>query len=164
MECKNCKTKIPDKSFICPVCNAPQQQGEQFNPNVYENVEQESRGYYYGNNNCYYPPNAFQGYPQNNMQYSMLMQSIDTAKTLGIISLVCAFVLPSIGVIVSIILSAIGLSKINSVPDLPMLLAEKNTARKLNWAGIIISCAIIALIVIIAFIFFAFVLYMEPSF
>lgn len=163
MECKNCKTKIPDKSFVCPVCNAPQQQNEQFNPNVYERVEQEPQGYYYGNNNYCYQPNAFQGYPQNNMQLSMLMQSIDTAKTLGIISLVCAFLLPTIGVIASIILSIIGLSKLNSVPDFPMLLTEKGTARKLNWAGIIASCVIIALTVIVAVLFMALVFSMEPS-
>ncbi len=75
------------------------------------------------------------------------MKEISTAKTLGIVAIVMAFIWP----LVSWICGGIGISKANSVITMarsmadPYLLSTAEEAKKLNKVGIIISLVLTAL-------------------
>jgi len=127
--CSNCRNYVADGSRICPYCHAAIPQAA---PN------------YYTRNPGYNPPPP---QPQTFAQPVDIMDqqnrnNLSNANTLGIVSLVLAI----IGFhLIAWICGGVGLSKANSVPELPQYANDRHKARLLNIWGIIIPFIKVAL-------------------
>ncbi len=160
MYCEKCGTKIADSAVICPVCKTPQNVnfGENYNPYVYTQPENNNTGTYNPNTNYNYTQNTTQQTYYNqqqfnsNLEFTINNDKVNSAKNMGIASLILAFFIP----LASIIVGALGISKINSIPFNMYYESEKNSARKFCNAGIIISVISFVLIIIFVLLYFVF--------
>lgn len=175
MYCKNCGQVIPEGYENCPYCQtkadnafnanntAPNGNGTYFTPNTNEGNYQQGayqQGTYQQNNGYNQPPhdnffnqgnNNQYGFNQQAQYYADASRNIDDARTLGILAIVLGILFSPI---VGIICGIIGLSKVNSVPDMPELFEKKASAKKLNNLGIAIPIVFwIVAIIIIVFVF-----------
>lgn len=151
----------------------PNEQNAYYSPqqnNTYNTVN-DSNYNPYGNpqqNNAYYNNDAQQNYfnqgqPNNqgfyqscppNQAEQQFKEVISSANTLGILAIVLGILLTPLA---GIICGAVGLSKLNNVPDMlmnPLLAKDKAKAKKLNIWGIVLPTAlyIIAIIFMIIFV------------
>lgn len=162
MICKFCGAEVADGSRFCQSCGNPVQepQNTQNNQNTACNAQ---NGYYnqpesdagYGNANGY---NNQSGYsyaePYANTNYSMgervLASDADTARTLGIIGIVCAFFFRIAGLVLGII----SLSKADKCLRVRED-ANFRGARKLGVAAVVLNVVLMVLSVLIPIIIFA---------
>ncbi|MCH5314975.1 MAG: zinc ribbon domain-containing protein [Eubacterium sp.] len=171
MYCNNCGAFVPDGSTYCPNCNTVFNTQSQNTNGTYYTPPAADNGYY-NQQNFNQQGNYQQGYnqPQGNYYnqngFADPMNShkseLESAKTLGIISLVVGIVFSRI---IGIILGIIGLSKANSVPDMldnPMLFKLKKDSVMLNRLGIIIP-VVLGVVAIVAYLFFIFVFMADTS-
>lgn len=150
MFCNKCGASISDEYKVCPHCGNVVA-GNQYNA-TYTNQPNYQQGQYYQ------PPQYNQQqYPPFNQEQSNINDEISTAKTLGIIAIVCGLCLPSIGWIVALVCGIIGLTKVNHALSSPYGASnpDARTAKKMNIAGIVIPIVEVVL-VIIAWILIAF--------
>ena len=148
--CPTCGAQLQDGTAVCPTCGA---QLAAYNAPPQPQPQQT----YYQPQPQYAPPQYQQAPPQQQygapdpwqVQYQTMdkMNDVSTAKTLGIVSIIGAFVFT----IVCWICGGIGLSKANEIIAFAkqtgnlQLLAEAESAKKLNKAGLIISFVFIGL-------------------
>lgn len=139
----------------------PNEQNAYYSPqqnNTYNNVN-DSNYNPYGNpqqNNAYYNNDAQQNYfnqgQSNNQGFyqscppnqaeQQFKEVISSANTLGILAIVLGILLTPLA---GIICGAVGLSKLNNVPDMlmnPLLAKDKAKAKKLNIWGIVLPTAL----------------------
>ena len=140
MYCEHCRQYVADGTAICPYCNTPIPQVGEAQPqaNYFNQPQPQPQPQYQYQNSQQQVYQAMQGYPppQPNpyAQYSNYESELSTSRTMGIVALIAAFFIP----LVAWICGGIGLSKANSVPDLPQFAAEKSKCKKMNIWGIII--------------------------
>lgn len=165
MICKNCNQQISDESLFCPYCgSAVEQPAPQPEPvvqpapqptsqpapqaQVQQPVEQ-----YQVSQQYQQPGQPVQYYPNPTAQ---LDSDIDSVKTLGIVALVAAFIMP----IVSFICGGIGISKAKKLkPNVNEQQSQKlGSAKKLCSAGIIVGVVLTVLSIIIFILFTVFAL------
>ena len=129
---------------------------EQTNQTNYnDNYYQQSEGSYYNPQ-----PSSSQSYYQydNQVKQEQMIEQgykdkLSTANTLGILSIILGIIFSPI---VGIICGAIGISKVNEVPDFAPytpLAQEKARCKKLNVLGIVIP--VVLWVVLIVFMFIA---------
>lgn len=149
--CNACGSGLPDDAKTCPFCGA-----EYIDNNVYQAPPQPQYGAAPPPQGAPAPNPYGAGYNNNPAfdvyyQQQQAMQNTSdasTAKTLGIVALVCAFT--GLG-IVSFICGAIGISKAKAVLlyaqniHNQLLISEATSAKKLCIGGIIAAAAIIVL-------------------
>lgn len=134
--------------------SAPQQNNPYNNPN-----EQNTAYYNNGQPNYNSQPNYFNQAQSNNQGYyqacppnqfeQQFKEAISSANTLGILAIVLGILLTPLA---GIICGAVGLSKLNSIPNIPMspvLTKDKDKARKLNIWGIALPIALYVVAVIL---------------
>lgn len=186
MYCPKCGSFVTDEAQFCPNCNEPiikeavnepeaqQNGGVYYTPqqnNTYNNVN-DSNYNPYGNpqqNNAYYNNDAQQNYfnqgqPNNqgfyqscppNQAEQQFKEVISSANTLGILAIVLGILLTPLA---GIICGAVGLSKLNSIPNIlmnPILTKDKDKAKKLNIMGIVIPVALYIVAIIFMIILFS---------
>ena len=143
MFCKNCGSTIPDGSAVCPFCSSPQEPAAPQQPAQPEYQQPQ------------YQQPAQPDYQQNAYQQPAYQQPVapapqgkseaSTAKTLGIVAIITAFICTPL---VAFICGGIGMSKANAVLAVNPADPEAQSAKKLNMIGIIIA-AVVAVIGII---------------
>ena len=153
--CPKCGANLPDGVNFCNVCGASmtppqpqyqqqqQQYGEQQQP-VYQQPQQQ-----YGEQQPQYQQPQYQQVPPQQYQQFVnpAQKDTSTAKTLGIIAIIFAFISP----LVSWICGGIGISKANGAINVAsqmgdmMTLQDAEQAKKLNKIGVIISIVIAAI-------------------
>lgn len=104
-------------------------------PNYFNQAQPNNQGYYQA---C--PPN------QSEQQFK---EVISSANTLGILAIVLGILLTPLA---GIICGAVGLSKLNSIPNIPLnpiLTKDKDKAKKLNIWGIALPIALYVVAVIL---------------
>ena len=187
MYCPNCGSFLQDGTQNCPNCNEPinqtnvnnganaqQNDGIYYNPqqnNTYNNVNEPNYNTYSNTqqNNTYYndaQQNYFnQGQPNNQDYYQacppnnseqQFKEIVSSANTLGILAIVLGILLTPLA---GIICGAVGLSKLNSLPNIPMNPAienDKAKARKLNIWGIVLPIALYIILIVLMIIMFTF--------
>lgn len=141
MYCKNCGQLIADNTAVCPYCSATVQgeanhsvNGTYYTPPENRQDSYQPQGEQYGN--YYNQPNNQYGF---NQYFKEAEANIESANTLGIISIILGILLSPI---VGIICAAVGLSKLSSVPEIPELYTKRQQAKRLNNLGIIIPLVI----------------------
>ena len=82
----------------------------------------------------------------NQAQYAAELSRISGARTMGIISIIAAFIIPIVGVICG----AIGMSRMNNLMAPPQLEAQRLSARKLCKIGLILAVIMIVIGVILS--------------
>ncbi len=153
MYCPKCGTYMEEDSVQCVNCGETvvKEQTNQTNYNDY----QQSEGSYYNPQ-----PSSSQSYYQydNQVKQEQMIEQgykdkLSTANTLGILSIILGIIFSPI---VGIICGAIGISKVNEVPDFAPytpLAQEKARCKKLNVLGIVIP--VVLWVVLIVFMFIA---------
>lgn len=169
MYCPKCGSFVTDDAQVCPNCNEPILK-ENFN----NSAQQPNDGVYYtpqnnnGQNNTYYnntqsnydsQSNYFNQAQPNNQGYyqacppnqfeQQFKEAISSANTLGILAIVLGILLTPLA---GIICGAVGLSKLNSIPNIPMsptLTNDKAKAKKLNIWGIALPTALYIVAIIL---------------
>lgn len=152
MYCPKCGTYMEEDSVQCVNCGETVVK-EQTNYN--DNYYQQSEGSYYNPQ-----PSSSQSYYQydNQVKQEQMIEQgykdkLSTANTLGILSIILGIIFSPI---VGIICGAIGISKVNEVPDFAPytpLAQEKARCKKLNVLGIVIP--VVLWVVLIVFMFIA---------
>lgn len=180
MYCPKCGSFLADDAQFCPSCNEPvnhtaagaqQNDGVYYTPqqgDSYNNSTNEQNNTYYNNAQPNYnaQSNYFNQAQPNNQGYYQANQPnyieqqfkdiISNANTLGVLAIVLGILLTPLA---GIICGAVGLSKLNSVPDLPMnpyITKDKAKAKKLNLIGIILPIALYVVAIIFMVIVFTF--------
>lgn len=153
MYCSKCGSFLPEGADECPNCHEAAVNQSANRPNYNQNTA----------NNVYYTPHQnneqpsyFTGqaqtqqqnyYQQNNQNYyspapdymeQEIKNNISSANTLGVLAIVLGILLSPLA---GIICGAIGIGKINNLPNIsmyPILQNERNKAKKLNTIGIVI--------------------------
>lgn len=162
--CTSCGAQLPEGAANCPICGSV----------IYEHVNQtntppqpqytQPQGEYYQppqEGNYYQPPydtqqqNPYtapqQQYGYNQVQNAQEAKNVSTAKTLGIIAIVFAFIRP----LVSWICGGIGISKANSAIAFAQqignaqMVSEAENAKKFNKIGIILSIVLYVILIIL---------------
>ena len=147
MYCPKCGTYMEEDSVQCVNCGETVVKEQTNQTNYNDNYYQQSEGSYYNPQ-----PSSSQSYYQydNQVKQEQMIEQgykdkLSTANTLGIFS-----------PIVGIICGAIGISKVNEVPDFAPytpLAQEKARCKKLNVLGIVIP--VVLWVVLIVFMFIA---------
>ena len=155
--CSKCGSLIDNGATVCSECGAP----------VGESTQQQAQPTYQQ------PPynNAYQQPPYNGayqQQYynpqSPMTKEIETANTLGIVSLVCSLIGAGLFAIAAIVTGIIGMNKIKPFMDGKMFPDDKaKSAYNLCKAGMIIGIVKIALGIMFAIFWFVFVVIMAGS-
>lgn len=161
-----------DGVYYTPQQNTPNVQGAPYSAqqnNTYNSVNDPTCNTYSNpqQNNTYYndaQQNYFnQGQPNNQGYYQacppnqveiQFKEVISNANTLGILAIVLGILLTPLA---GIICGAVGLSKLNSIPNIPMnpiLAKDKDKAKKLNIWGIALPIALYVVAVIFMVIMF----------
>lgn len=162
MYCTKCGSYLSDSAVVCPNCNSAVNTKAYANTDNYTagsngvyytpQQEEQSSNYYTQQNN--YQPNSQDYYNSNaqNFNYYEIKQKLSGANTLAILAIILGLVFTPIA---GVICGAIGLSTINSIPNIPnnnMINAERERIKKLNIIGIVIPVAIWVVLVVIAII------------
>ncbi|MCM1285162.1 MAG: hypothetical protein NC213_08240 [Acetobacter sp.] len=166
MYCKNCGQVIPDGYSYCPCCqtkadNHTTQDGTYFTPNTdQENCQhgayQQNNGYTQNTQeNFFNQGNNQYGFNQQAQYYADAARNLDDAKTLGILAIILGILFSPI---VGIICGIIGLSKANSVADMPETFDKKAKAKRLNSLGIAIPIVLWVFAAIVMILVFTFVI------
>ncbi len=166
MICKNCNQQISEESLFCPYCGSAVEQPvteqpipeqapvaeqpapqpiSQPAPAPQEQYQQPTGQYQQAQ---YQQPQSQQFYPN---PVAQLDSEVDSAKTLGIVALIGAFVCP----LVSYICGGIGLSKVKKLkPQSNEQQAQKlKSAKNLCTAGIIVHTVLVVLSIVITIVF-----------
>lgn len=150
MYCSNCGQEIPYGQTSCPNCNPANHQASAPTNGTYYNPPQ-SYNTYNQQSGSYTPPpqqNNYFTYSNNTNEYERQCETdINTANTLGIVSIVIGLLVSRL---VGLILGIVGLSKLNNIPDWPKFASKKADAKRLNKIGIIIPIIIYAIAFVIA--------------
>lgn len=155
MYCPKCGTYMEEDSVQCVNCGEPVVNEQANQTNCNDNYYQQSTGTYYNPQ-----PSSSQSYYQYDSQVKqeqMIEQGykdkLSSANTLGILAIILGILFSPIA---GIVCGAIGISKLNEVPDFapytPMA-QEKARCKKLNTLGIVIP--IVLWVVAIVFMFIA---------
>lgn len=157
--CTNCGNAVPDGAASCPVCGAALYNANAGAPSYEATAAQQTPvGGYYSPQYQQTPPADPYSYQQPYYQQAApanLAQKneVSTAKTLGVLCIVFAF----LNTLVSIILGCIGISKAGTaIQNARMyndqfLIAEAEQAKRYNKIGLIINAVFMG-IAILAFI------------
>ena len=151
MYCPKCGTYMEEDSVQCVNCGETVVKEQTNQTNYNDNYYQQSEGSYYNPQ-----PSSSQSYYQydNQVKQEQMIEQgykdkLSTANTLVILGIIFS-------PIVGIICGAIGISKVNEVPDFAPytpLAQEKARCKKLNVLGIVIP--VVLWVVLIVFMFIA---------
>ncbi len=146
---------MEEDSVQCVNCGETVVKEQTNQTNYNDNYYQQSEGSYYNPQ-----PSSSQSYYQydNQVKQEQMIEQgykdkLSTANTLGILSIILGIIFSPI---VGIICGAIGISKVNEVPDFAPytpLAQEKARCKKLNVLGIVIP--VVLWVVLIVFMFIA---------
>lgn len=145
MFCQQCGTQIPEGALSCPACGSAVSQAQYGQAGYNQAPPQYGQPQYQQA-----PPQYGQVPPQNPNMY----RDLDTAKTLGVVSIVMAFFFP----LVCWICGGIGISKANGIINMAQmnndayLLEEAKSAKKTNKIGVIIGIVLTAVSVLLSII------------
>lgn len=155
MYCPKCGTYMEEDSVQCVNCGETVVKEQTNQTNYNDNYYHQSEGSYYNPQ-----PSSSQSYYQydNQVKQEQMIEQgykdkLSTANTLGILSIILGIIFSPI---VGIICGAIGISKVNEVPDFAPytpLAQEKARCKKLNVLGIVIP--VVLWVVLIVFMFIA---------
>ena len=155
MYCPKCGTYMEEDSVQCVNCGETVVKEQTNQTNYNDNYYQQSEGSYYNPQ-----PSSSQSYYQydNQVKQEQMIEQgykdkLSTANTLGILSIILGIIFSPI---VGIICGAIGISKVNEVPDFAPytpLAQEKARCKKLNVLGIVIP--VVLWVVLSVFMFIA---------
>ena len=154
--CPNCGSPVEEGAAACPVCGMSLYNGANQTPayNNYQPSDTVPAGPYYSPQSQQVPPTYnYQQmyYQQANPVYQELRNKVSSARTLGILCIVFAF----LNTLVSIILGCIGISKANAAIQSarmyndPSLLSEAVQAKKYSKIGLIITGVMIGFFVLL---------------
>ncbi len=146
--CSKCGSLIENNADVCPECGAP----------VNESAPQPDAGYQQNNyQQPPYNPNYQQPYAPYNPQ-AQLIREIDTANTLGIVSLVCSLLGAALCSIAAIVTGIICMNKIKPYMNEKQFPNDKaRSAYNLGKAGLIIAVVKIGLGILAAIAWVVFV-------
>ncbi len=140
--CHTCGAELPDGANFCPSCGAVQNAN-----NVYGKIPNTPHDTAFSGYQPTGPKTPYASPEEQSFVYQQrhleAMKDASNAKVFGIISIICAVI--SSFVILGWIFGAVGLAKANSAAAFAQqtnnfsLLAEANSAKTLNKAGLIIS-------------------------
>lgn len=154
MYCPKCGGYLEEGSVQCVNCGESIVQEQAAQPNN-DNYYQQNAGTYYNPQ-----PSESQSYYQYDSQVKQTQMTeqaykdkLSSANTLGILAIILGIVFSPI---VGIICGAIGLGKVNEVPDFAPyspIAQEKAKCKKLNTLGIVIPIVLWVVFIVLMFVF-----------